>query len=94
MVASKEGLCDEYQILEANCLSINSQFLTLWTPISPLGGKFKPIQVHFHWGRDDDVGSEHTVNGSQYSAEVEHDKLLVHTSVLITKFVRKEKSDR
>jgi len=34
------------------------------------GQTFKPVQVHFHWGRNDSVGSEHTINGSQYPAEM------------------------
>ena len=27
-------------------------------------------QLHFHWGHDDSIGSEHTVNGMAYPMEV------------------------
>ncbi|XP_013385618.1 carbonic anhydrase 13-like [Lingula anatina] len=36
----------------------------------PLTSHFKPIQFHFHWGKEDDRGSEHTVEGQNYSAEL------------------------
>ena len=29
----------------------------------PLDGCYELMQVHFHWGPHDDVGSEHTING-------------------------------
>ena len=67
--------------------------LTLWAPFALSGRKFKPVQVHFHWGGQDDIGSEHTVNGSQYAAEV-HGRLLPNILMLIIKFVVKEKSER
>ena len=31
---------------------------------------YTTVQFHFHWGADNSVGSEHTVNGKQYAAEV------------------------
>ena len=31
----------------------------------PLNGSYVLLQLHFHWGSDDCVGSEHTVNGKQ-----------------------------
>ena len=31
---------------------------------------YKTVQFHFHWGSSNTVGSEHTVNGKQYAAEV------------------------
>ena len=27
-------------------------------------------QLHFHWGNDDTVGSEHTIDGQSYPLEV------------------------
>lgn len=36
----------------------------------PLEGKFKLVQFHFHWGQADSDGSEHTVNGKMYPAEL------------------------
>ncbi|GFN93058.1 carbonic anhydrase [Plakobranchus ocellatus] len=37
----------------------------------PLGNaKYKLVQFHFHWGHDDDSGSEHTVNGKMYASEL------------------------
>lgn len=35
-----------------------------------LPGKFTFLQLHFHWGRNDSVGSEHTINGNSYPSEV------------------------
>eukprot|EP00795_Rhopilema_esculentum_P015103 gene15103-6282_t len=34
------------------------------------GDEFVPVQVHFHWGSSNNVGSEHKVNGKQYAAEM------------------------
>lgn len=31
---------------------------------------YKLVQFHVHWGSDDSKGSEHTVGGSAYAAEV------------------------
>lgn len=31
---------------------------------------YTTVQFHFHWGADNSVGSEHTVNGKQYAAEL------------------------
>lgn len=36
----------------------------------PLNGHFALEQFHAHWGSSDKVGSEHTVDGTQYAAEV------------------------
>lgn len=37
----------------------------------PLGStKFKLVQFHFHWGHEDKDGSEHTVDGKMYPAEL------------------------
>ncbi|XP_061175512.1 carbonic anhydrase 2-like [Saccostrea echinata] len=35
-----------------------------------LGSKFKAAQFHFHWGNDNNRGSEHTYNGKTYPAEL------------------------
>ena len=40
----------------------------------PLGDSvYKLEQLHFHFGCDDDEGSEHTVNGQAFSGEVRKD---------------------
>lgn len=36
----------------------------------PLSGPYRLRQFHLHWGAADDHGSEHTVDGVQYAAEV------------------------
>ncbi|CAM1330275.1 CA2 (predicted) [Pycnogonum litorale] len=37
----------------------------------PLGAdRYELVQFHSHWGKLDDKGSEHTVNGKQYAAEI------------------------
>jgi hypothetical protein len=37
----------------------------------PLGkSKYKLREFHFHWGDNNQVGSEHTVHGKPFSAEV------------------------
>ena len=33
-------------------------------------GTYELVQFHFHWGPNNRVGSEHTVNGKQYSGEL------------------------
>ena len=33
-------------------------------------GKYKLLQFHFHWGKSNDEGSEHAVNGDRYSGEL------------------------
>ena len=35
-----------------------------------LPGIYRAVQIHFHWGRDDEQGSEHTVDGVKYPMEV------------------------
>ncbi|XP_013777310.1 carbonic anhydrase 1-like [Limulus polyphemus] len=35
-----------------------------------LGNMYKFLQLHFHWGKSDDRGSEHTVNGKRYPLEM------------------------
>merc|ERR1719244_1214539 len=41
----------------------------------PLEGAYKILQLHFHWGKDDTRGSEHTVDGREYPLELH----VVHT---------------
>lgn len=36
----------------------------------PLKNKFRLEQFHLHWGSNDDKGSEHTIDGSQYPSEL------------------------
>jgi len=36
----------------------------------PLDGDYKLIQLHFHWGANDSVGSEHTINGQRFPLEM------------------------
>ena len=43
---------------------------TLGASIENKFGKYILQQFHFHWGRDDTEGSEHTVDGDQFSAEI------------------------
>lgn len=38
----------------------------------PLTDNYKLEQFHLHWGSTDDQGSEHTINGQMYAAEVKH----------------------
>ena len=37
-----------------------------------LPGVYTTVQFHFHYGPNNSVGSEHTVNGEQFAAEVSH----------------------
>lgn len=36
----------------------------------PVKDTYKFLQFHMHWGQDESVGSEHTVDGFSYSAEI------------------------
>ncbi|KAF4797990.1 Carbonic anhydrase 13 [Turdus rufiventris] len=36
----------------------------------PLNGTYRLRQIHFHWGSNDEAGSEHTVDGMKYAAEL------------------------
>lgn len=36
----------------------------------PNGTVYEFVNVHFHWGSDDNEGSEHVLNGKRYSSEV------------------------
>ena len=35
-----------------------------------LGGQYNFAQFHFHWGPNDNSGSEHTMDGDMYPLEV------------------------
>ncbi|XP_076343777.1 carbonic anhydrase 1-like isoform X2 [Tachypleus tridentatus] len=35
-----------------------------------LGNRYKFLQLHFHWGKSDSRGSEHTINGKEYPMEM------------------------
>jgi carbonic anhydrase len=66
-----------YDDLSANLTLTNNghsaQLSTSGTPFITGGGldeTFHFQQLHFHWGNDSSKGSEHTVNGKQYPAEV------------------------
>ncbi|XP_068252325.1 carbonic anhydrase 1-like isoform X1 [Nyctibius grandis] len=36
----------------------------------PLTGTYRLRQFHFHWGQNDEQGSEHTVDGQKYASEL------------------------
>lgn len=36
----------------------------------PLEGPYRLRQLHFHWGKKRDMGSEHTVDGKSFPSEV------------------------
>nr|ANJ59758.1 alpha carbonic anhydrase 3 [Corallium rubrum] len=36
----------------------------------PVANQYKLAQFHFHWGENDDTGSEHTIDGEPYSGEL------------------------
>jgi len=42
-----------------------------------LGGDYQILQLHFHWGANDNQGSEHTVDGKKYPLELH----VVHVKV-------------
>uniref|UniRef100_G3NMV1 Carbonic anhydrase n=1 Tax=Gasterosteus aculeatus aculeatus TaxID=481459 RepID=G3NMV1_GASAC len=48
----------------------------------PVSGIYRLKQFHFHWGASDDKGSEHTVNGTKYPAELH----LVHWNTKYASF--------
>ncbi|XP_047667603.1 carbonic anhydrase 1 isoform X2 [Tachysurus fulvidraco] len=48
----------------------------------PITGTYRLKQFHFHWGSSDDKGSEHTVNGKLYPAELH----LVHWNTTYSNF--------
>jgi len=42
-----------------------------------LNGNYQILQLHFHWGSNDNVGSEHTIDGKMYPLELH----VVHVKV-------------
>ncbi|XDV47794.1 hypothetical protein PO909_017350, partial [Leuciscus waleckii] len=48
----------------------------------PISGKYRLKQFHFHWGASDDKGSEHTVDGKCFPAELH----LVHWNTKYASF--------
>lgn len=48
----------------------------------PISGLYRLKQFHFHWGASDDKGSEHTVAGTKYPAELH----LVHWNTKYASF--------
>ena len=40
-----------------------------------LVGNYTTAQFHLHWGPDNGQGSEHTLNGEQFAAEVRTEKI-------------------
>nr|CAB3227294.1 carbonic anhydrase 2-like [Phallusia mammillata] len=48
----------------------------------PLTGEYKLLQFHFHWGSTNGQGSEHTLDGKQFAAELH----LVHQNVKYESF--------
>ncbi|CAO2579949.1 Carbonic anhydrase 3 [Lemmus lemmus] len=49
-----------------------SHLIILFTVLrgGPLSGPYRLRQFHLHWGSSDDHGSEHTVDGVKYAAEL------------------------
>ena len=52
-------------------LQLNTASTTASIKLGSLG-TFKLEQVHFHWGKDDKMGSEHLLMGKSFPAEVRH----------------------
>nr|QFP92276.1 carbonic anhydrase [Archivesica packardana] len=48
----------------------------------PLNASYKLVQFHWHWGPSDSTGSEHTIDGKQYAAELH----LVHSNSKYSSF--------
>ena len=46
----------------------------------PLVGQYELLQLHFHWGASADRGSEHTIDGKRFPAELH----IVHQVVRCT----------
>lgn len=65
--------------VRGECSIRDVQFRTNWPETcvcsaaltdGPITGTYRLKQFHFHWGASDDKGSEHTVAGTMYPAEV------------------------
>lgn len=57
-----------------------------------LNDTYTTVQFHFHWGANNTVGSEHTVNGKQYAAEVSENRssLARYAIVMILKVLNSQ----
>ena len=43
----------------------------------PLSGDYQILQLHFHWGANDNQGSEHTVDGKKFVSPDDWDSGLI-----------------
>ena len=50
----------------------------------PLEGEYKILQLHFHWGSNDTLGSEHTLQGER-SASLLPDIAIDHVTIVTIK---------
>ena len=77
-MTSKDSACLQKAILEdsvvlltfLSLLSDRKMALVMFLLWIHTGQEFIPMQVHFHWGSRNDIGSEHTVDDWPYAAEV------------------------
>ena len=54
-------------------LMIDEEFVQILNAsLGPMQYNYKIYQVKVHFGREEDWGSEHTINGQQFPAEVLH----------------------
>ena len=44
------------------------------------GQEYRALQLHLHWGTSDHPGSEHTVNGHRFPAEVGTGQCDIHST--------------
>lgn len=71
-----EPLKTDYNLEENLCLKNNGHSIMCQikkqSELSggPLTGKYRLEQFHLHWGSKDNKGSEHTIDGKSYSAEL------------------------
>jgi hypothetical protein len=54
---------------EASNLAIRHLYIFPELEGGPLTGCYRLEQFHYHWGSDDERGSEHTIDGKAYAAE-------------------------
>ena len=59
---------------DSNCKELNKTSFIIYfeTVLSggPLQSDYELLQIHAHWGNGQENGSEHTVDGKQFSSEV------------------------
>jgi len=58
------------QITKTNFFKLTEILFMLVLKGGPLEGSYELWQFHAHWGSNNDNGSEHTINGRSYPAEV------------------------